>query len=73
MLENLNETICVSKHLCKTQSYWSCYEPLSLQEHSKRRVWKPLTGLLSTAEMQSYLKHNFHSLEVSEKFDAISN
>ncbi len=73
MLENLNETLCVSKHLGKSQSFWSCYEPLAVQRPSKRQVWKRLTGLLSTSEMQVYLSRNHHSLCVCEKFKAISS
>lgn len=72
MLENLNETVCVSKHFGQEQSLWSCYEPLKKQGHSRRQVWKRLTGLLSTSDMEMHLEQKYNSREITEKFNTIS-
>lgn len=68
MLKHLNECVCVSKYAGKDQALWACYEPSSVSRYSKRQVWKRLTGLLSTSEMQRYLKKNYPSSEVSDNF-----
>ena len=72
MLKNLNERVCVSQYAGKDQALWACYEPFNASSYSKRQVWKRLTGLLSTSEMQRYLEKNYHSSEVSDSFTSIS-
>lgn len=72
MLKNLSERVCVSQYSGKDQALWACYEPSCGAKYSKRQVWKRLTGLLSTSEMQRYLEKNYSSSEVLDSFDSIS-
>lgn len=72
MLENLTPDICVSHYANTDQELWICYEPLTIQAHSKRQVWKRLTGLLSTSEMRDFLGGHYHSEEISKKFYSLS-
>ena len=72
MLKHLNERVCVSEYAGKDQTLWACYEPSNSSRYTKRQVWKRLTGLLSTAEMQRYLDKNYRSSEVLDSFTSIS-
>lgn len=72
MLKHLNERVCVSQYAGKDQALWACYEPSNVSRYSKRQVWKRLTGLLSTSEMQRYLEKNYPSSEVSDTFNSFA-
>ena len=72
MLENLTPDVCVSRCKSTEQALWICYEPLTVQAHSKRQVWKRLTGLLSTSDMQVFLGGQYQSEEISQKFSSLS-
>lgn len=72
MLQNLNKHVCVSRHPGNNQDQWACYEPINVKANKKRPVWKNLTGLLSTAEMQRHLDKNYQSTEISKRFIKLS-
>lgn len=71
MLENLTPDVCVSRSISTEQKLWICYEPLAIQAHSKRQVWKRLTGFLSTSDMQRFLGR-YQSEEILTSFNSLS-
>lgn len=73
MLENLTPEVCVSRCISTEQELWICYEPLTIQAHSKRQVWKRLTGFLSTSDMQTFLEEHYQSEEVLTNFNSLSD
>lgn len=59
MLRNLSEKLCVSNFKGTGHDQWACYEPVSSDHGKKRQTWKPVTGLMTTADMQQFLARNY--------------
>ncbi|MGI1671827.1 MAG: hypothetical protein K6L74_16100 [Neptuniibacter sp.] len=72
MLEHLNDALCVSRFARQENHLWACYKPSPDCTDQKRKTWKPVTTLLSTTDMQQYLRQNYQEDSISEKFAYIS-
>lgn len=72
MLEQINDILCVSRFARHENDLWACYKPSPDCTDRKRQTWKRVTALLSTTEMQDYLRQQYQEESISEKFIRIS-
>lgn len=72
MLEHINDALCVSRFSRQGHDLWACYKPSPDYTKQKRQTWKRITLLLSTTEMQDYLRQNFQEESVTENFIQIT-
>jgi hypothetical protein len=73
LLENLSENLCVSKFSGIHYDQWACYELIVTAPQSKRKTWKPVTGLMPAEAMSHFLLRNYPTEQVSSQFRAIVN
>lgn len=68
MLINISNALSVKKHYANGYTQWVGFTSDSSNQNKKRPLWKKATGLMSSADIMSWMQSEYPDSGMSESF-----
>lgn len=72
MLINMSSALSVKKHQANGYTQWVGFTSDPESKDKKRPMWKKATGLMSSADIMSWMQSEYPDSGVSEKFSEMT-